>query len=183
MLFILILMAYAAAGISSVREDEAQGYLDNFLVQPVSRMRWLWGRLSLIVIIIVITGSLSGIVVWLGMVGHHDVISLHSLILSGLNIIPAALFTLGLGIFTLGLVPRLTAVISYGVIALSFLVVLVSSGLHLNHWLLDISILNHVALAPAVDPNWRSASVLLALGVVLALVGAAIFDTRDLQPE
>jgi len=183
LLFIVVLMAYAAAGITAIRSDEAEGYLDNFLVRPVSRLRWLWGRVAIVISVIFAMGVMAGLLSWVGMIGHHNGLGLHTLLLAGINMVPAAIFTLGLGIFTLGFAPRLTAVISYGVIALSFLIELISSGLHLNHWFLDISVLNHVALAPAVDPNWHSAVMLVIIGVVLALTGAAAFNARDLKSE
>ncbi len=44
LMFMTAIMILAASAINSLREDEAEGYLDNLLVGPVSRMRWMAGR-------------------------------------------------------------------------------------------------------------------------------------------
>ena len=94
-----------------------------------------------------------------------------------------AVFILGLGIFALGFVPRLTTVIAYSAIAWSFLISILKSGLHLNHWVLDTSILQHVTLAPAANPVWKTAIIIVCLGILLATIGVLRFNNRDLQSE
>lgn len=183
-LFIMVvIMAYAANAVGSMREDEAEGYLDNLFVRPVSRVRWLSGR-ALIAIIVIALASLAGAVAtWLGVASQHVAISFHTLLLSGINTMAPALFILGIGILALGIVPRFTTFIAYGVIAWSFLIQLLSSGTTFNHWLLDTSVLQHVSLAPAASPNWAEAAILSGLGLGAALIGAAFFKRRDLQTD
>lgn len=186
MVFFLImpmLMAYVASAVGRMREDEAEGYIDNFLVRSVSRLDWLWGRISLILAVVILAGSLSGLAAWAGAAVQHSGTDFGTIMRAGINIIAPAIFTLGVGIAALGLVPRLTTVIAYGVIAWSFLIEVVSSGLNLNHWILDTSILHHVPLAPAVSPNWWSALALAGLGTLLCVIGSMVFDKRDLQSE
>jgi len=65
----------------------------------------------------------------------------------------------------------------------AFLVQMVGSAVHLNHWILDVSILQHIALAPAVAPDWQVAWWYAGLGLVLALLAAWRFNRRDLQNE
>jgi ABC-2 type transport system permease protein len=78
------------------------------------------------------------------------------------------------------LVPRAAGAAVYGLIAWSFLIEFIGSVIKMNHWLLDTSVLFHVAPAPATTPHWLSAGVLVALGVIAAGVGAGIFSRRDL---
>ena len=183
MIFIVVLMAYVASAVGAMREDEAQDSLDNFLVRPVSRLRWLGSRVVLIVTVIVAATLCASVVAWLGMAANHNGISFNTLLLASLNAIAPAVFTLGVGLLALGLVPRLTTVFSYGVIAWSFLIEMVSSGLNLSHWILDTSILYHVTLAPAVDPDWQANAILVAIGIVLSVIGAVCFSRRDLEAE
>jgi ABC-2 type transport system permease protein len=181
-LFIMVvMMAYAANAVGSMREDEAEGYLDNLLVRPISRVRWLFGRAAIIVVVIVLAGVLGTLATWIGIASQNVDVTFHTLLLAGLNTIAPALFTLGIGILALGLVPRFTTLIAYGVIAWSFLIQLLSSGTTFNHWLLDTSVLQHVPLAPAANPNWTAAAMLTALGLLAALIGAVVFRRRDLQ--
>jgi len=186
MIFFLImplLMAYVASAVGRVREDEAQGYVDNFLVRSVSRIQWLWGRIVLMIVVIILAGLCSGVGAWAGAASQHAGVGFHPLLPAGLNIIAPAILLLGVGICAFGFVPRLTTVIAYSVIAWSFLLQIVSSGLNLNHWVLDTSVLNHVALAPAVSPNWQSAAVLTVIGLSLCAMGTLSFTRRDLKPE
>jgi ABC-2 type transport system permease protein len=178
-----VIMAYAASAISTMREDEAQGYLDNFLVRPVGRLHWLAGRLTIIVVTIALAGLIASSVVWVCMNVIGIEVTWHDLLMAGLNTFAPAAFVLGIGVATMGLLPRHTALIAYGVVGWSFLVQMLSSGLNLNHWLLDLSIFHHVAFAPAVDPTWGTNLRLVIMGLILALIGALAFEHRDLVNE
>ena len=105
------------------------------------------------------------------------------MLLAGINILPADLFVMGVGILALGYWPRLTTMAMYAVIAWSFLMEMIGSAINLNHYILDISILHHVALAPAVKPNWHTGTVLLGAALTMALLGILRFNSRDLQGE
>jgi ABC-2 type transport system permease protein len=181
-LFIMVvIMVYAANAVGAMREDEAEGYLDNLFVRPISRSRWLLGRVTIVIVGVVIAGLLGAVATWVGTASQHVDVSFHTLLLAGINTMAPAFFTLGIGILALGVVPRLTTFIAYGVIAWSFLIQLISSGATFNHWLLDTSVLQHVPLAPASSPNWTAAAILAGLGLIAALIGAAVFRARDLQ--
>jgi hypothetical protein len=52
-----------------------------------------------------------------------------------------------------------------------------------SRWLLDSSLFHQMAAAPAVSPHWTTNGVLVAIGVVCALVGAVGFTLRDIQGE
>ena len=178
-----LIMAYVASAVGAMRNDEAEGYLDNLLVRPVSRLRWLYDRISLIIMAVLIVGIFSAICSWAGAAIQHNGIAFHSYITAGINAIVPAIFTLGIGIFALGFMPRLTTIIAYSVVAWSFLISMISSGIKLNHWVLDTSIMTHMNLAPAVSPNWTSALVIILLGIAVALLGILRFNRRDLASE
>jgi len=178
-----LIMSYVASAIGHVREDEAQGYIDNFLVRPVSRLRWLRGRVLLIAVISILACVLGGLSTWIGQIAQSSGVGFHDLLLASLNMAAPAILTLGIGVLALALVPRLTTVITYGVIGWSFIIFMVSSGAHINHWLLDTSILHQMALAPAVSPDWGTNLNMALLGILLAFIGSRIFNRRDLQVE
>jgi ABC-2 type transport system permease protein len=183
LLLIVLVMAYAASTVSALREDEAEGYLDNLLVRPVSRLQWLGGRMALSTMAIIVASALMTLAVWFGVASGHLGVSSHVLWQAGLNALAPILLTLGIAVCAFGIVPRLTSVIGYGVLAWSFLIQIVSSGLHLNHWLLDTSVLYHVSLTPAAPPVWHTDVMMVGLGLVLAVIGALAFNYRDLQAE
>lgn len=182
-MIMLITMFYAATAVARVREDEAQGYLDNFLVRPVSRLRCLSGRLGIIVSTVVVAGLLSGVMSWAGEASQHSGLPFHTLLLAGINAMAPVLLVVGIGMFVFGSLPRLTNFLTYGAIAWSFLLVMLSSGVNLNHWLLDTSILHHVTFAPAASANWHTDGILVLIGAALTLIGMWRFNTRDIQGE
>jgi len=183
LLLIAVIMAYAASAIGKVREDEAEGYLDNFLVQPVSRLKWLSGRVLLIALTAIVICFFASLGVWAGQASQHVGIPIHVLLEAGANMIAPALFTLGAGVFTFGIMPRRTTLVAYCVLGWSFLVTLIASGTNLSHWILDTSILHQITLAPAVNPNWTVDSVIIGLAVLLSILGMVLFNMRDLETE
>jgi ABC-type uncharacterized transport system ATPase subunit len=63
----------------------------------------------------------------------------------------------------------------------SFLVEMLGSAIKVNHWVMDTSLLHHVALAPAVSPDWGIVGIYLAIGCAAACLGGWRFTQRDLQ--
>lgn len=178
-----LLMLYAASALGAIREDEAQGYLDNFLVRRISRLRWLGGRLLIVLGTICLAAGITSLTVWLAETSQHAGVGYHQLFLAAVNGLSPVLLLLGMTIFAFGVLPRHTTLVGYGVVAWSFMMQLLSSGINLNHWLLDTAILHHVALAPAVEPAWHTNVILVAIGLVLAAIGVVVFNRRDLQAE
>jgi polyether ionophore transport system permease protein len=175
------LMAIAVAGqISSMRNEEASGHLDNLLVRPVARWRWLVVRLGVALAFVVVASVLAGIAAWLGAVSQHAEVHLSDLLKAGLNIVPPAVFVLGVGGLAFGLWPRGAIGVVYGLVVWSFLVETLASVFDSNHWLRDTSPLLHIAPVPAASPNWPAAFWLVGLGVVAGALGIAAFGRRDL---
>ena len=178
-----VMMCYAASAVGAIREDEAQGYLDNLLVRPIGRLRWLGGRIAIAVSVIVLSGLITSLICWLSVIALKLHLTWHSLLMAGLNTIPPAILILGIGVFALGLVPRHTSLITYGIIGWSFLVQMVNSGVNLNHWILDLSVFYHVAFAPAASARWGTNLYLVLIGLALGLIGALAFNRRDVASE
>jgi ABC-2 type transport system permease protein len=175
------LIAFAAAGqIAATRNDEADGSLDNLLVQPVGRTRWLADRLAVSATVVVVGGLATAVAAWIGAATVHTNVAFGALIQAGLNVAAPALFVLGTGALVYGLVPRLVSPVLYGLVAWSFIIEIVGPSVKADHWLLDTAILSHIAPAPAANPNWTAVSWLIALGVMAAAAGAFAFNKRDL---
>ena len=171
----------AASQAHSTREEEADGRLDNLLVRAVARGRWLAGRVGVALVLIVATGVVSGFAAWLGAAVDGSDVSLGRLLEAGVNVLPPAVFVLGAGVLAFGLLPRLVNVVVYGIVAWSFLVELVGTSVKTNHWVLDTSLFHHMKPVPAAAADWSSAAVMVAIGVVAAIVGGMAFTRRDLS--
>jgi ABC-2 type transport system permease protein len=183
LIMLLVLMAFAANTAIAIRRDESHGYLDNLLVRPVSRWQWLGGRLLLGALAVVVAALTVAGAAWLGVALLHLGVSVVSLLEAGLNIAAAGIFVLGAGVLAFGFWPRATSFVAYGVLVWSFLINMLNSGVHLNHWLIDSSVLNQLPLVPAAKPNWQVTAVLALLGLALALIGGSRFSRRDLETE
>jgi ABC-2 type transport system permease protein len=152
------LVAFAAAGqLAATRDDEAEGYADHLLVRPVSRVRWLTGRLAVSAGLVLVASLVFGLAAWAGAATQHSGIGWWQMIQAGSNIAPPSLCILGLGTLVYGLWPRLAIMVGYGLVAWSFLVQLIGAVITTNRFLPDTSLLHHVTPAPAADPNWTSA--------------------------
>ena len=175
------LVAIAVAGqIAAIRNEEAAGHLDNLLVRPVARARWLVVRLGVGVGLVVGGSVLVGIAAWVGATTQHAGIAFGDLAQAGLNVAPPAVFVLGIGALAYGLWPRGAIGVAYGLVVWSFLVETFAAVVDSNHWLRDTSPLLHITPAPAATPDWTAAAWLIGLGLLAAVVGVATFGRRDL---
>jgi ABC-2 type transport system permease protein len=183
-LILAVLVAFVAAGqVTAARTEEAGGRLDHLLVRPVSRPSWFGGRLLVATLILVAAGVVAGVCTWLGAASQHAGVGFTPVVGAGLNIVPPAICILGIGALTLGIWPRGTSVVVYGVLSWSLLVEIVGGIGALNHWAFDTSVFHQMASAPAVSPNWTTGGVMVAIGVISAVVGAVAFRHRDLAGE
>jgi ABC-2 type transport system permease protein len=183
MFFVIVgaLIAFcAAAQVAATREEEAEGRLDALLVRPVSRTTWLAGRVAVSAGAVVALGLAAGVAGWAGTASQHAGIGLSRLLGAGLNIVPPALFVLGLGTLAHGLAPRLAGPLVYAVVASSFILNLVGMVGTSSRWLLDLSLFHHLALVPAASVRWESAAVMVGIGLAGAVGGAAALRRRDL---
>ncbi len=180
-LYLAALVAFAAAGqIAALRDEEAEGRLDNLLARAVSRRRWLAGRLGFAAALAAAAGLASGVGGWIGVATGHSDIELSAMLQAGLNVTVPALLVLGVGTLVYGLAPRLATPILYGLVVWSFVVQVIGSSITTNHWLLDTSVLAHLDPVPAASLDWTAAAWLTGLGVLTAVVGLTAFDRRDL---
>ncbi|MHB9857067.1 ABC transporter permease subunit [Streptomyces sp. YIM S03343] len=181
-LIVAVLVGLAAAGhVTATREEEAEGYLDHLLARPMARIPWLAGRFTVAAAALAGAGVATGLFTWLGATITGASVTITDLLAAGVNVVPVGVFVLGVGTLAHGLAPRFAGAVTYGVVAWSFLVEIVGAGLNASNWLLDLSVLHHIARAPAADVRWDSVAVLIALGFVAAAAGMAAFARRDLK--
>jgi ABC-2 type transport system permease protein len=178
-LIVAALVCFAAAAqVAATRSEEADGLLDNLLARPVSRVRWLAGRLGFGVGFVIVAGLAAGLGGWLGVAGEG--VSIGAMLQAGVNVAVPALFVLGLGTLLYGLAPRLAVPVLYTVVLWSFVVEIVGSSITANHWLLDTAVLSHLGPVPAADLRWPALAWMTILAVASAVVGLAAFERRDL---
>jgi len=181
LIFMLVLAIAAAGQVAATREEEAEGYLDHLLTRPVARLPWLAGRFAVSAAMLLAAGVVAGLFTWLGAVSVGADIALPTLLAAGVNLVPGAIFVLGIGILVQGLAPRFASTAAYGLVVWSLLIQVVGASLGASGWLLDLSVFHYVARAPAVAVDWNSAAVLTSVAIAAAAIGALSFARRDLR--
>ncbi len=178
--FILTVSLFMCAQVGSARHEEAEERLETLLAQSVSRNRWLGGRLLLATCAAVAISLLAGVLTWAGAASQGVHISLARMLEAGANCLPVALLFLGIAALAYALVPRASAGIAYGLVAVAFLWELVGALLGVPKWLVEATPFEHVGLVPAQPFRPGAAAVMLAVGLISALAALLVFRRRDL---
>ncbi len=179
--FVVGVALFSAVQAAAIREEEASWRIEHLLARPVGRVRWLVTRTLAAAIGVVVLGVVVGVVVWAATALGGATLAFSDALLAGVNLMPAALLFLGLGILVFGLAPRLTAPLTFGLVIATYLLDFVGPLLELPDGLLDVSPFRHLAAVPASDLDVIAALIMLAIGTLAALAGGAAFRYRDLK--
>jgi ABC-2 type transport system permease protein len=123
---------------------------------------------------------LSGVATWLGAAAAGVGVSLLRLPEAGAKCIPAALLFLGLAALAYAIVPRASAGIAYGLVAVTFLWQTVGALLGAPSSLVDQTPFAHVGLVPAQPFRAGAAAAMIAIGAGASLAALAALRRRDL---
>ena len=178
--FVLAVSLFACAQVGAARQEEAEQQLETLLALPVGRSDWLGGRLLLAAAAGAAISFVAGLCTWAGAAAGGAHISLPRTLEAGGNCLPVALLFLGIAALAYAVVPRASAGIAYGLVALAFLWQLVGSLLGAPGWLVGVTPFAHVGLVPAQPFRAGAAALMLAIGAAAALGAVRVFRRRDL---
>jgi ABC-2 type transport system permease protein len=179
----LLLMLMATNSIGRIREDESKGYADNFLVGPISRARWLGSRIVLIVCSAVVLCIVANSICLLVARAQGIPVSSGAMLLGGLNYTGPALLVIGVGTLLFGIVPRLASPVLYAWVGWSFIVEMLGSVVVLPAYTYDTSLLRHISIVPATQPDWKLFAIICLCGTIAGVTGVLLFARRDLVGE
>ncbi len=179
----IILLIMVTVYLGGVRRDEAKGYLDNMLVQPVSRASWLTWRLSIIIVMATIITFLAGYLTWQFTANQNISLDFWIVTQNMLTLVGPVTLLLGIGAFLYGFLPRAAVAIMYAVIVWTFVVDILRAIFSLNDSIEKTSLLHYVSFTLDKAPNWSSFAWLVSIGVVLASIGVWQFTRRDIVNE
>lgn len=179
----VIMLIMAVTMFASARREEARMYLDNLLVQPVPRIRWIVGRLGIIVGGFSAISLAVGLVVWSIARAEGITLSIASCLQGQISLIGILLLVLGIGVCIYGLVPRFAVAAMSIVIGWAFIFDILDMLFHFSDWLKNTSILTFIPKDPATHPDWVAFAWLVAIGIALIAVGIARFSKRDIVTE
>lgn len=177
----LLLAVFAAGQAAAIREEEATWRIEHLLVRPVGRVRWLLTRTAVSAAALVLLAAVGGVAACLGTVLIGTPVEFADGLRAGVNVVPVAVLFLGIGIAAMGLAPRVTAPLTYGLAVAAFLLDFIGGFLDLPEAVMDASPFRHVAAVPATDIDVGPALVMLAVGLLGIIIGVLAFRRRDLQ--
>jgi ABC-2 type transport system permease protein len=178
--FALAVSLFAISQVAAARHEEADERLETLLARPLSRRRWLGGRLGLAVAGMVAVSLSAALLAWAGAVSQGVSLSLPRMLEAGANCLPVAILFLGIAALAYALVPRASTGIAYGVLVVAYLWELLGSLLGAPSWLVHATPFAHIAAVPAVPFRPQAAAIMAAIGVVAAAAGVLAFRRRDL---
>jgi ABC-2 type transport system permease protein len=173
--FVLVISLFACAQVGAARREEADQQLETLLSLPVSRQRWLAGRLLLAASAAATISLLAGLLTWVGATSTGVSISLGKMLEAGANCLPVALLFLGVAGLVYAVLPRASAGIAYGLVTVTFLWQLVGLLLIAPKWLVELTPFAHVGLVPAQPFRVGAAVVMLAIAAATGLAALSAF--------
>jgi ABC-2 type transport system permease protein len=177
--FALIISLGMAQQVGAARREEADQRLETLLALPVSRTRWLAGRIVIAAVLALLLGLETGIMSWAGARVSGGDVPLGGLAKAGVNCVPTAFLFLSLSVLAFGFTPRLSSYAGYGLVATGFVWEVVGDVVSAPSWALDLSPFRHLGLVPIHPFPFLAAAIMTAIGVAAAAAGAAGFRRRD----
>jgi ABC-2 type transport system permease protein len=181
LLFVLAISLFACSQLAAARHEEADQQLETLLARPVSRVRWLGGRLLLGAAGIAALALTAAVLGWIGAASQDAGVSLPRMLEAGVNCLPTALLFLALAALAFALVPRASTGIAYGLVSVAFVWELFGALLGVPDWLLDLTPFKHVALVPSQPFGIGAALAMLGIAMLASFAALRIFDRRDLE--
>lgn len=178
--FIVGLSFFVAAQVNGAHQEEASQSLETLLAQPVTRWRWLGGRLGLAGAAAVVLALWAGMWSWLGATSQGVRVSLPRMLEAGANALPTAALFLGVCALAYALAPRLSTAINYTLTGVAFLWWTVGSLVRLPRWAVDATPYVHVGFVPTQGFRAEPAAIMVAVGLVAAGGALARLRHRDL---
>lgn len=179
---VLIACGYVIQALLRMRAEEASGTLEPVLATAVGRTRWMAAHVACTVLGLVALTVLYGASLGLayGLISGDVAGETATATGAALVRIPAALVIGAIVVAVFGILPRLAAPVSWGVLAAAFLVMQLGAVLDLPQAVLDLSPFTHVPNAPAAPVEVLPLMILGAVAVVLSGAGVVVFHRRDL---
>ena len=178
----LTIAAYTVQATLRLRAEEASGRLEPLLATKVGRIQWAMSHLVFAVfgtaLLLALAGAAGGLAYGgqINDVGHQ----VARLTGTALAQVPAAWVLAGLGTALFGLVPKVSASLTWAGLIACFVLLELGAILGLSQWIIDASPFAHVPKLPGAAFTSTPLIVLTVIAMVLAGGGLAAFRRRDI---
>lgn len=176
----LVMALYVTWRVGAARAEEDSQRLEHLLVRPVQRWRWLGGHVLLAAVSVLLLAGTAVTATWAAAAAVGADLAYDDAMAAVLNTLPLVALFLGLGVFLLGIAPRLVVPVGASATMVAYILNLVGPPLDWPDLLVAISPFHHLEMVP-VDPFGATAAlVMTALAVALVIAGMVAFQRRDL---
>jgi ABC-2 type transport system permease protein len=179
-----VVAIYAVQATLRLRSEESDNRAEPVLAGAVGRIQWaishvVWA-LAGSVVVMAAGGLGAGLAHGLraGDVGAE----LPRLLGAALAQVPAVWLLAAIGLLLFGIIPRLTAPVAWGALAIAVFISTFGGLLNLDQVVLDLSPFSHLPKLPGGEVTVTPFAWLVGIAAVLAVAGLAGFRRRDLSP-
>lgn len=174
----------AAAGVQAVlrlRAEESEGRAEALLSTPSSRFRWLGGTLAVAVISVLAVSATAGVAAALTL-GPSGAGSQPPglIVLAALAHAPAAVLFVATTALVFAVLPGLTALLGWGLLAVGLIIGQFGELIQLAPWVQDLSPFRHSSAMPVEEFNADGAWAMTAIAIALSALAALLLRRRDL---
>lgn len=164
-----------------LRSEEKRNRTGNLLDKSVSRNNILFSYTLIALISAPIIQLMSVLGLWSAAIFvMEDVISLNILLESGFAHLPAIWIMVGLAVFLIGFIPKLTG-LTWLYLGYSFYVIYLGEMLQVPEWMTKITPFGHVPQIPIEDLNIENILVLTLIAIALIIAGFIGYNRRDIE--
>lgn len=163
-----------------LKGEEKRGHIEHIIARAVSRTKLLGSYLILSLVFSFVMLFLAIVGLWVAADSvMDDPISLLTFLKAGLIYLPALWIMTGIGVLTIGVIPKLTG-ITWLLLGYSFFVVYLGQMLKLPEWMANLSPYGHIPQLPVEEISYLSLTILSLIAIVLTVIGFIGFRNRDI---
>ena len=175
---------YIVQGLSKLRSEEANGYVENLLATRLSRIKWLAQHAGIVLAGGILMLALSGVILGTATnIWTEYTVDVWSYMLAGLSYVPVLLAFAGAFILLFGVLPRMAGAMIWTYYGFVAFVTWIGPILGLDEWIMNISIMQHFASAPAQGVEAAPLIIATTGGIVAVILGMVAWRNRNLVSD
>lgn len=182
-IFTLIGVVAAGCAIQAIvrlRQEEAHVGGELVLSTPVSRYSWAGAYMgigAIAVVLVLAAGGTASVLAALAVGAPEE--SIEDSVAAAVAQLPAALLFLTGVALVWSVVPRLTAGLGWGLLALSAFLGMFGALVGLPDWTADLSPFSHTPVPSGADTDWAGGFVMAGLAIIAGAAALILFRRRD----
>lgn len=181
MITALMVVAYVIQGMMRLRSEESSGHLENLLATRQSRLVWAGMHTDMVIICGAVMLVAMGAGLALATNAMSDMtVSVGDYVLAGLSYVPILLFFIGLYLLLFGLLPRAASAVTWLYFGFVAFVSWLGPILQVDQWVMNLSVLEHIASPPAEDIAIMPLVVIAVISFMMMGAGLTAWHRRNI---